>query len=179
MFNVANITTAIAKRWLNKHIHFSAHIATDAVIGEHVKIGRHVSIGSDVVIADYVEIEDEAVIHESVHIGQDSHLGFGCEIGFASKLEANVDIQHGVHIGKHNLIGRNSVFETTSETADHVIIGRDCHLSGHVAENSKVAQQVQLYYGANIGKDCLIKRGCKINSSIRDQSRIESEYCSN
>lgn len=115
----------------NCHIHSGAYIGKDTIIGDDVVVQPFVVIGSD---AFYFNKKQDGfhqwrsvgrvIIESRVYVGSGSTINRGVSgdtiIGYGTKIDCQVQIGHGVVIGKHCLLAAQVGIGGKTIVEDHV-----------------------------------------------------------
>lgn len=144
---------------LNPALEVTPGIAASAVIDSTVQVPASCSIGPNVVIEADVELG------EGVVIGSASVVGKGASIGADSRIQSNVVIYHGCHIGR------------SCNVASGTVIGADGF--GYANQSGawvKIPQVGRVIIGNNvdIGANSTIDRGALDDTIIEDGVKLDN-----
>ena len=98
-------------------LHPTAVLIGDVVIGPGCYIGPGASLRGDfgrVVVEGNASVQDNCTLHTSSE--SDCIVGYGCTVGHGSVL-------HGCRLGRHVLVGMNSVVLDDAEVGEESLIG--------------------------------------------------------
>lgn len=125
-------------------------------VGEYTKIGRRA------VVYDAKKIDDEVVIGERAMVQKEALLASGCQIGDHVLIGLYAAIRPHVRIGDGSSVGdRTTVGTYSADPESATVISERCRIGHRV----KIANEVIIEAGADIGDDAVIERGAHIGDN--------------
>lgn len=115
-------------------------------------------------------IWNNSVIHKGAHVGANCVVGHNCMIfehayvGDGSKLESNIDVWGGVHIGKNVFVGPSVVF--TNDLTPRAEAPKETRVTTIIEEGASIGANATIVCGIIIGKYAAIAAGAVVTKDV-------------
>jgi sugar O-acyltransferase (sialic acid O-acetyltransferase NeuD family) len=110
----------------------ASYVSSRAFVWHNVRIGEHCFIFEDNTVQPFVKIEDDVILWSGNHIGHHSHIGNHCF------LTSHVVVSGWVKIGDYCFIGVNSTIANNSEIGAETWVGHGACVTGNIPPHSLV-----------------------------------------
>lgn len=151
----------------NKSVIETARIGLNTVISDFCVIRENVKIGNNVVIHPHVTIYDGVEIGDNVEIF--SGVVIGKEPKAPNVLSREIEFRRRVNIGKHTILGANSIIYCDVVIGDNCLIGDNVAVREkcHIENSCILGMNVTLNYNVRVGRSTVIMAKSHITGNTR------------